>query len=287
VSLVLHGSNVKATVDIPESIHAIEADEGQLSQVFHNIIINATQAMPGGGALTVSARNEALGVNNTLDLPAGAYTCLTFSDEGCGISDAALNKIFDPYFTTKLCGSGLGLASSHSIITKHGGHIGVSSIVYKGTAFTIHLPTIGETISEYHTEFPAQPARVHKSGSILVMDDEEIIRKLAAVILEELGYQVTTCNNGNEAVGQYKSARETGTPFSAVIMDLTIPGGMGGKEAAKEILALDPDACLIVSSGYSEDPIMSDYSTYGFTGAIAKPYGVHELEEMLHSALAN
>jgi CheY-like chemotaxis protein len=222
-----------------------------------------------------------------MDLPAGAYTSLTFCDEGCGISDAILNKIFDPYFTTKLCGSGLGLASSHSIITKHGGHIGVSSVVNKGTTITIHLPAIGETISEHQTEFTVQPSRVHKGGSILVMDDEEIIRKLATAILEEFGYQVTTCNNGNEAVSQYKSAREAGTPFSVVIMDLTIPGGMGGKEAAKEILALDPDACLLVSSGYSEDPIMADYSTYGFRGAIAKPYGVHELEEILHSALAN
>ncbi len=287
MSLVLHGSNVKGTVDIPNSIHAIEADEGQISQVFHNIIINATQAMPGGGVLTVSVRNETLGGNNSMALPPGTYTRLTFTDEGCGISDADLNKIFDPYFTTKVSGNGLGLASTHSIIIKHGGHISVSSVVEKGTTFTIHLPSIGETISEYQTECVTQTSNDHNGCSILVMDDEEIIRELAIGMLEEMGYQVTTCSDGTEAVRYYKAAQESGMPFSAVIMDLTIPGGMGGKEAAEEILAIDPAACLMVSSGYSNDPIMSDYSAYGFNGAIAKPYTLSELAHMLNSSLSH
>jgi len=287
VSLVLHGSNVKGIVNIPDSIHAIEADEGQISQVFHNIIINATQAMPGGGVLTVSARNETLEGNNVLSLSPGTYTCLTFSDEGCGISEADLSKIFDPYFTTKVSGNGLGLASSHSIIIKHGGHISVSSIVDKGSVFTILLPSIGETISEFQTESDAQFNGDHSSDSILVMDDEEMIRELAVGMLEEIGYQVTTCVDGSEAICRYKKARESGTPFSAVIMDLTIPGGMGGKEAAEKLLAIDPAVCLIVSSGYSNDPIMSDYSTYGFTGAIAKPYRINELAQILRSSLSN
>jgi nitrogen-specific signal transduction histidine kinase/CheY-like chemotaxis protein len=282
LSLVLHGSNVKGTVDIPDSIHAIEADEGQISQVFQNIIINATQAMPGGGALTVSARNEMLGDNNNLALPPGTYTCLTFTDEGCGISDADLNKIFDPYFTTKVTGTGLGLASTRSIIIKHGGHISVSSKIDKGTTFSIYLPSIGETYSVYQAESDSRNFRAHNSGSILVMDDEEMIRELAAAMLEEIGYHVTTCADGSEAIRYYKAAMESGAPFSAVIMDLTIPGGMGGKEAAKGILALDPLASLIVSSGYSNDPIMSDFSTYGFTGAIAKPYTISDLAQILH-----
>lgn len=159
VSLALHGSNVKGTVDIPDSIHAIEADEGQISQVFHNIIINATQAMPGGGALTVSARNEILGVGNSMALPPGTYTGITFTDEGSGISDADLENIFTPYFTTKVSGNGLGLTSTRSIILKHGGHICVSSEEDKGTSFTIHLPSIGETISEYHTGSVAQTSK--------------------------------------------------------------------------------------------------------------------------------
>lgn len=241
--------------------------------------------MPGGGALTVSARNETLNDNNIMALTPGTYICLAFTDEGCGIPDADLNKIFDPYFTTKVNGNGLGLASSHSIITKHGGHICTSSRVDRGTTFTIHLPSIGETISSYQTEFNTQTALDHGGGSILVMDDEEMIRELATGMLEEIGYQVTTCNDGTAAIRYYKAARESGAPFSAVIMDLTIPGGVGGKEAAAEILAVDPTACLIVSSGYSNDPIMSDYSTYGFAGAIAKPYRICELAQMLRSSL--
>lgn len=281
VSLVLHGSNVKCTVDVPDSIHAIKADEGQISQAIHNIIINATQAMPGGGSLTLSARNEMLALNNSMKLPPGTYIRIACTDEGCGISDADQKKIFDPYFTTKVSGTGLGLASTHSIIIKHGGHIKVSSMVDKGTTFTIHLPSIGETFSEYKPVSVSQTVEYQNCGSILVMDDEEMIRDLAAAMLIEIGYDVTTCADGKEAVSHYLSARESGTPFSAVIMDLTIPGGMGGKETAKEILSIDPSAFLIVSSGYSNDPIMSNFSAYGFEGAIAKPYMISELAQVL------
>lgn len=285
-SLVLRGSNVKGAIEIPDSIHAIEADEGQMNQVFHNIIINATQAMPGGGMLTVTAQNVTLSIENAMALPGGSYVRLSFADQGCGIADDNLKKIFDPYFTTKSSGNGLGLASVHSIVNKHGGHIGVSSVTGKGATFTIHLPSIGETYSQHQSESVAQTAVVHTGGSILVMDDEEFIRDMTTEMLEYLGYQAITCKNGAEAIAQYTAARESGTPFSAVIMDLTIPGGMGGKEAAQQIRAIDPKSCLIVSSGYSNDPIMSDYSTYGFNGAIAKPYKMTEFEQLLSSVLS-
>ncbi|ABQ24603.1 hybrid sensor histidine kinase/response regulator [Geotalea uraniireducens] len=286
VSLVLSGSNVKGTIEIPDSIHAIEADEGQMSQVFHNIIINATQAMPDGGTLTVTARNASLDSANTMNLPGGRYVRLSFADQGCGIPDGDLNKVFNPYFTTKSSGSGLGLASAHSIVNRHGGHIGVSSVPGKGTTFTIHLPSIGETYSTHQTDSVAQSADAHTGGSILVMDDEEFIRDITTEMLEYLGYQATACENGAEAIVQYKAARESGVPFSAVIMDLTIPGGMGGKEAAQQILDIDPKACLIVSSGYSNDPVMADYSAYGFNGAIAKPYNMTEFGQLLSSKLS-
>lgn len=285
VSLVLHGSNVRGCVDIPDTIHAVEVDEGQLHQVINNIIINAAQAMPGGGSLAITAQNETLGENNPLSLPPGTYIRMTFTDQGCGIPDADLKRIFDPYFTTKVAGKGLGLASAHSIINRHGGHIGASSVPGKGTTFTIHLPSIGETYSTYQTDTCAQTISDHSGGSILVMDDEAMILDMTAEMLEYLGYRVITCENGEEAIERYRSGMEAGTPFSAVIMDLTIPGAMGGKEAAAQILAIDPQARLIVSSGYSNDPIMSDFETYGFKIAIAKPYTITKLAQLLGAVL--
>jgi CheY-like chemotaxis protein len=286
LSLALHGSNVKGTVDIPDSIHAIEADGSQMSQVFHNIIINATQAMLGGGTLTVTARNETLRGDNPLPLPPGAYVRITFTDQGCGISEDDLDRIFDPYFTTKSAGSGLGLATAHSIVSKHGGHIDASSEAGKGSTFTIYLPSIGETYSKHQADPVAQTTGDHRGGSLLVMDDEAMIRNMTTSMLEDLGYQVVTCENGTEALMRYKAARESGEPFLAVILDLTIPGGMGGKETAQQILAIDPKACLIVSSGYSNDPIMSDYGSYGFAGAVAKPYNMAEFGQLLSSVLS-
>ncbi len=285
VSLMLRGSKVKAVVEMPDSIHAIEADEGQISQAFNNVIINAMQAMPGGGTLTIAAQNETVDDMNALALLPGAYVRITFGDEGCGISDTDLTRIFDPYFSTKMTGRGLGLASVYSIVKRHGGHINVSSMVDKGTTFNIYLPSLGETYSKHETDTTPQLVGDHKGRSILVMDDEKLIRDLAGEMLTYLGYQVTTCVNGEEAISHYEAARASGAPFSAVIMDLTIPGGMGGKETAEQILAIDPEARLIVSSGYSHDPIMADYKTFGFGGAVAKPYNITELGQVLSSLL--
>ncbi len=286
LSFILHGSNVKGTVDIPDSIHAIEADEGQISQVFQNIIINAAQAMPGGGILTVSARNEELSKNNVLSLLSGPYVRLTIVDQGQGISDEILKKIFDPYFTTKSTGIGLGLSSVHSIVSRHNGHIGVSSALGKGTIFTIHFPSLGKANAEYQVNVTDRVPGEHKGGSVLVMDDDEMIRNLTSSILTHLGCQVTLCSRGEEAIELYKKAIESGFPFSMAIMDLTIPGGLGGKETAEQIRSFHPEARLIVSSGYSNDPIMSNYSEYGFIGAIAKPYNIHEFEKLLGSIAA-
>ncbi|GEM_PF-3970372 len=287
LSFTLRGSKIKAIVDIPDSIHALEADEGQISQVFYNLIINATQAMPGGGELTVTAQNEILADKNSLSLPPGEYIRLTFADQGCGISADDLKRIFDPYFTTKSTGNGLGLASVHSIIKRHDGYIGVNSTVGKGTTFIIYLPSLGEVDKIFQTDITPQETGGHKGGSILVMDDEEMIRDIAAAMLTHLGYEVTTCASGEKAIELYKASVESGTPFLTVIMDLTIPGGLGGKEAAEQILSFFPKACLLVSSGYSNDPIMSNFQEYGFSGAIAKPYNIHEFEEVLGSLPAH
>lgn len=287
LSLMLRGSSVKAAVEMPDSLHAIEADEGQISQVFNNIIINAVHAMPDGGTLNVTAGNEILSGANPFFLPAGWYVRIVFADNGCGIAENDLKRIFDPYFSTKTTGSGLGLASAHSIIKRHGGNISADSKPGRGATFTIHLPSLGDVCAAPETGAAVQNTGNHAGGSILVMDDEEMIRDLVAEMLKYLGYQVTTCINGEEAIAYYTAAHASGASFAAVIMDLTIPGGMGGKEAARQILELNPEARLIVSSGYSSDPIMSDYSRYGFSGAVAKPYNVAELGLALEALITH
>lgn len=280
VSLVLSGSSVEAIVDLPADLHTINADEGQMSQAFNNIIINAVQAMPNGGKLTVSARNAAITEGNSHGLPAGDYVEIAFTDEGCGIAGEDLERIFDPYFTNKAGGSGLGLSSTYAIIKNHGGHIAVSSSLDMGTTFTILIPGCAEPVNEELKEAPA-PAEAQGVYSILVMDDDEMVSELAEITLKRFGYAVVCCDNGAAAVSLYRSAREKGMPFSLVIMDLTIPGGMGGLEAARQILAFDPEAQLIVSSGYSDDPVMANFSDYGFCAALEKPYNVEEITGIL------
>ncbi|MBC8018065.1 MAG: PAS domain S-box protein [Verrucomicrobia bacterium] len=282
-SLVLHGSNVVSAITIPDSLYAIDADEGQISQAFNNIIINAVQAMPDGGTITISAENVTLDSANMMSLAAGKYIKITFTDTGCGISPEEQQKIFDPYFTTKPSGNGLGLASVYSIISKHDGHISVRSMVGRGTTFYILLPAANRNITE--TEADTTAVKTGEHYTLLVMDDEELIRNLASDMLADQGYHVQTCSNGDEAVALYTAAKAAGVPFSAVIMDLTIPGGMGGKEAAQHILRIDPQACLVVSSGYSNDPVMADYARFGFCSTIVKPYSLTEIAQVLSGLL--
>ncbi len=283
VSLALRGSNVQGAVVLPDFLHDIEADEGQINQALNNIIINAVQAMPDGGTLSINAANVTLDSTNMMGLPAGEYVRLSVADEGSGIAEEEQIKIFDPFFTTRPGGTGLGLTTAYSIISKHGGHIDVRSAVGKGSTFTLYLPSIGATFPEQGNAGETLAACTLPGVSVLVMDDEEIIRDLAMEILGYLGYRVTTCINGEEAVLLYKTAMESGAPFFAVIMDLTIPGGMGGKEAAQQILAIDPAARLVVSSGYSNDPVMAEYKNHGFSGAVVKPYNIDEIAQVLDS----
>jgi two-component system, cell cycle sensor histidine kinase and response regulator CckA len=280
-SLVLRGSNTQSVFHIAADLKDLEVDEGQMSQAFNNLIINAAQAMPEGGVVTISAQNALPEEQAERHLPPGAYVKLSFTDTGCGISEENQQRIFDPYFTTKSSGSGLGLASVHSIISKHRGHIGVSSREGAGTTFVVLLPASSRKVPARDLQLPTLSERKHEHGPVLVMDDEEVIRVLAAEMLRRLGYEVQTCSSGEQAVTIYHAALTADMPFAAVIMDLTIPGGMGGKEAARRILELDRSAFLIVSSGYSNDPIMAEYAKYGFSAMLAKPYNVIELEEVL------
>lgn len=282
VTLVLSGTNVQAVFDLPKDLYAVNADEGQISQAFHNIILNAVQAMPAGGRLFVSGSNIAIAAGNNLGLSAGAYVKISIKDEGCGIEPEDLERVFDPYFTNKAGGSGLGLASTYTIIKKHAGHISVSSPPGKGAVFTVILPGFGKPETEETTVVPAAASGAGDC-SILVMDDDEMVRELADITLKRLGYKVVSCPGGAEAVALYRTARAEGAPFTLCIMDLTIPGGMGGIEAARQILTFDPAAKLIVSSGYSDDPVMANFAAYGFCAALEKPYSVKEIDRILQT----
>lgn len=287
-TLVLRGTNVKDVLEIPHSLHNVEADEGQITQAFHNIIINAVQAMPNSGCLTIKAADVRVEEAGTSHLLSGDYVMVSFTDEGHGIPPEDLERIFDPYFTTKAKGTGLGLASVYSIISRHGGHINVISVVGRGTTFEVYLPACGKEIRDtIDTDVAPVLEKQGKTAKILIMDDDEVITNLLVDIFEHKGYKVETCANGGGAIACYRDALERGTPYDAVIMDLTIPGGMGGKEAAAHLLRFDPNACLIVSSGYSNDPVMSDYSSYGFKAAIAKPFMSDNVLSALDAALIN
>jgi PAS domain S-box-containing protein len=283
VEFACRGSNIKCIFKISDDLWAVDVDEGQLNQVVYNMIINAEQAMPKGGVVEVSAENKTISPESGLPLKGGEYVVITIRDSGIGISEENLKKIFDPYFTTKEKGSGLGLATSYSIIKKHDGHISVESKIGIGTTFFIYLP---KSEKELPLEEEAGVGElIYGKGNVLIMDDEEILRTAAGLLLGELGYSVDFARDGREAIEVYKKAKDSGEPFNVVIMDLTIPGGMGGKEAIKELLEIDPDVRAIVCSGYSTDPIMSEFKDYGFKAVIVKPYDIDVLSRTVNDVI--
>ncbi len=278
----LRGTNVKAAFNVQSDLASVDVDPGQISQAINNLVLNAAQAMPEGGLITVSATNVRLSDEGLLPLSAGDYVMISILDQGIGIPKEHLRKIFDPYFTTKQKGSGLGLAVTYSIISRHSGHITVESEPGMGTSFHLYLPAAAvQAVQQDQSDGPLARGK----GRVLVMDDEEMVCAIAAEILRELGYEVSTARDGREALALYHAARENGIRFDLVIMDLTIPGGMGGREAVKKLLEADPGARAIVSSGYSNDPIMSEFRDYGFRGVITKPYRVGDLSTAVHRAL--
>ncbi len=278
----LSGSDVRCEYSIPDNLWPAEVDEGQMNQVFNNLIINADQAMPEGGIIKVRAYNITVGAQDTLPLKDGEYVKIEVEDDGVGISEEHRQKIFAPYFTTKQEGSGLGLATVYSIIHKHGGFITVESNLQIGTTFYIYLPASPQEILEKKV-VSEQPSL--GKGKILVMDDEEIVRGVTGSILKHIGYEVECARDGTEATEMYKQAREFKQPFDVVIMDLTIPGGLGGKEAIKKFLEIDPNVKAIVSSGYSNSPVVANFRQYGFSGVVSKPYKVIALTEIVHKVI--
>jgi len=281
-NFVLRGSNVKCEFSFPDGLWPVEADEGQISQVLNNIIINATHAMSGGGTVQLYCRNVVVDQSDS-PLARGRYVLISIMDHGTGITKKHLSKIFDPYFTTKEKGSGLGLSTCYSIVRSHGGHIAVESYPDIGSTFKIYLPA-----SEGEKPMPcAEDARfVRGKGRILVMDDEEAVRDVARGMLETLGYSVALAKDGSEAIEHYKVAMASGAPFDSILMDLTIPGGMGGMEAVKRILEIDSKAKAIVCSGYSNDTIMANYNSYGFRAVVPKPYSLKQLSSAISDVLS-
>ncbi|HEX2951950.1 MAG TPA: PAS domain S-box protein [Armatimonadota bacterium] len=282
VSFALIGSKTRCDIQIADNIWPVEVDEGQINQVIGNLVINADQAMANGGVISVNADNITFDNENLLALPSGNYVRIQVRDNGVGIPAEYLSKIFDPYFTTKQRGNGLGLATCYSIMQRHNGHIAVESTIGCGTTFTLYLPA-STNLPTVDTQL--QPTLTKSHGNVLVIDDEEIIREVVVSMLESIGYEASAVSDGQQAIESYRSAMTSSSPFDAVIMDLTIPGGYGGKEIITHLLEIDPTVRAIVSSGYSTDPIMSDYATYGFRGVIAKPYKISELAELMEQVL--
>ncbi|MGW8180411.1 MAG: hybrid sensor histidine kinase/response regulator, partial [bacterium] len=274
----LSGSNVKGEYSFREDLWPCEVDEGQIGQVIHNMVLNADQAMPEGGIIKIRAENVVIGQEEDLPIRDGGYVRISVADQGIGIPERHLSKIFDPFYTTKERGSGLGLSTSFAIVKRHGGTIRVESELGVGTTFNVYLPA-SEREACVRKRERRKPLR--GEGRILVVDDDEDVRRSAGNALERLGYRVEFAEDGAEGIGIYKTAIEGNRHFDAVIMDLTIPGGMGGKEAMRELKRIDPDAIVIVASGYSGDPVMSEFMEYGFVDVIQKPYKIEDLGEVL------
>ncbi len=282
--LALRGSNVKWEIRQNGDLDGVRVDEGQIHQVFSNLLINADQAMPEGGCIRIECGNVDLGHRDQPPLEPGRYVRVRVRDGGAGISDRDLKRIFDPFFTTKEGGSGLGLATAYSIVRNHNGFIGADSKAGIGTTFTVHLPAANgreADVSDPEIETPSKG-----KGRILVLDDEQAVRRLAGRALRALGYTTELVEDGDAALEAYRAAQVSGDPFDAVILDLTIPGGLGGLETLRRLLGIDRQTCALVSSGYSNDPVLANYESYGFAGRLTKPYRVQDLSEALREVLS-
>jgi PAS domain S-box-containing protein len=278
----LSGSKNDASFSIADDLWPIDADSGQINQVINNLSINAAQAMPDGGRIEVTAKNIIVTDDMGLALKKVEHILITFQDCGVGIPDKYIGKIFDPYFTTKKQGSGLGLTTVYSIIKNHNGLIAVTSRPGTGTTFSVYLPASEAIAAPMEIE---EQEIVRGKGSILLMDDDESVRTVSSRMLEKLGYDVKTAAHGEEAVSIFMESYKSGSAFDAVILDLTVKTGMGGEEAAREIKQIEPEASIIVTSGYSTDSIMADFERYGFCGVIVKPYKIKDLGKLMRQVI--
>ncbi len=284
VSFTLSGSNTKWILETEGTISPVDVDTGQFSQVIENLIINSDQSMPDGGVITIRIHNYTRDEQSPEPLAGCRYVKIDIHDQGVGIAEKYLPRIFDPYFTTKKSGSGLGLATAYSTIRRHKGLLTVYSEPGQGTTMSIYLPA---SKGELPTDQTAAPEMPRGSGKILIMDDDEVVRQVGTKMLNLLGYEVVESRDGEEALEKYRQALQSRTPFDLVILDLTVPGGMGGKETIAGLREMDPEVKAIVSSGYSHDPIMADFRNYGFSGVIPKPYSFEKLGSTVRSLISS
>lgn len=288
ITVVLSGSSIANDVRIDEELWTAYIDESQVRQALTAIMTNAREAMPRGGLLRVTAQNFDVAAMEkiALNLPEGGpYLKIVITDEGPGIPEENLTRIFDPYFSTKYRGSqkgmGFGLAIAHSVIKRHNGNIKVESGPGEGTTVTVLLPASPAPGGAGLAKMGSFPA----GKRILVMDDDEMLGELTKTMLEHLGFEVGVARNGEQAIEMYAESLENNRPYDALVLDLTVKGGMGGKETIRKVLYLDPQARAIVSSGLSSDPIMSDFASHGFKGALSKPYAIEQLRDSLNEIL--
>jgi signal transduction histidine kinase/CheY-like chemotaxis protein len=279
--ILFSGTNISAQFHVDENLWSCNVDEGQICQLFGSIIINARDAMiDGGGVIEISARNENVSESEGLPVSNGKYVKIEIKDSGCGIPQDIINKIFSPFFSMKLKRTGLGLTSAIMIAQRHGGHITASSQEGSGSIFTIYLPAIDEEQSGHVSKESKET-----NGKILLMDDEGYIRLATSEILKRKNYEVVTATKGDEALELFKNACASELPFDVVILDLTVPDGMGGVETLKQLQVIDPDVKAIASSGYSDDPVISQPEKYGFTASLGKPYNLGEFLDLIKNVI--
>jgi len=284
-SLSLTGSTARCSIsEMPDDLRLVKVDEGQINQVLNNLLINALQASNPGSTVTITLENFEVEEDSNLTLEPGKYVLISLADEGVGIPTDHISKIFDPYFTTKATGSGLGLATAYSIIKQHGGHIEAQSTPGKGSVFQVYLPASNE---QYIRELPVHKSEEQRELNILVMDDEDEFLKSSCEALLMEGHKVALARDGVEAITIYGESLKMGAPFDLVIMDLTVPGSMGGAEAIKRLMEIDPSVKAIVASGYSNDPVMGKHESYGFRGILPKPFTIEQLRAEIFRVMSS
>ncbi len=278
VGLCFCGPGVSCECSLPDRLWTVDAEAGQIGQVIHNLLLNAEQAMPGGGKICVRAENVMLGGREQPGIEGGAYVRISVEDQGRGLSAEDSRRIFEPFFSTKGEGRGLGLASCHTIVKRHQGHIRVDSGEGRGAVFHVYLPAVRQP-SFSREEKPRRPDI--ERARVLLIDDDEMIRKATGEALHWMGYEVITARDGGEGIRCFQKARENRRPFKAVVLDLTLPGALGGRETMKQLMTIDPGTKVVLFSARSDDPVCQNYREFGFCGIVNKPFELDDLSEVL------